>query len=171
MRYATSYQHPDFSGVPEAELAPRRFWMAHQVVGVSLESVIGNGIAPKSEAVEVRAEHGRWLVDCPDCKGAQYAPLTDHRFMCNNCANLAIGSLWRPVVWPKDRENIETLLEARPMLHNQNWNPGETVGDLRNEEPQPEPTDPREHAIWAGLSEADADAWVRELKARKKVSR
>jgi hypothetical protein len=154
---------------PEAEWAPRRFWVAHQVAGTPLESVIGNGVAPKSAAIEVYAAHDRWIAECPDCCGAQLASLNDRRFMCNNCGNAMLGGLWRPLVWPKNHAEIDALLDARPNVENRNWNPGETIGDLRAEEPRPEPTDPREHAIWAGLSAELADAMVAGLPKRKKA--
>lgn len=72
---------------------------------------------------------GRWVIDCPDCGSAQMANRTDHRFMCSDCANIAVGGKWRPVVWPGDTEAIESVLEQRP-VPNQNWAPGETVEQL-----------------------------------------
>ena len=120
-------------------------------------------------AVEVYANHGRWIVECPDCHDAQLAARDDLRYMCIQCANVGVGGKWRPVIWPKDAAAIEALLDARPMSHNRNWNPGETVKDLQLEDRRhvftEEPTDPREHAIWAGLSEAEADERLAKRKA------
>jgi hypothetical protein len=142
------------------------FWAADRDLDEALAAKLGS----KLTAIEVYANHGRWVVECPTCHGAQLAVRTDPRFMCVNCGNASVGGVWRPVIWPKDHPEIEAILDARPMPHTRNWAPGETVKDLRREEPQDEPTDPREHAIWAGLSEEAADEWVRELKKRKKAS-
>lgn len=90
------------------------------------------GMAPKALSVHAEANHGRWIVVCPDCSGAQYACPDDPRFMCNNCANVVIAGLWRRVIWPKEREMIDTLLRRRPEK-NRNWSPGETLADLRRE--------------------------------------
>jgi hypothetical protein len=127
VRDATYYHHPDLGHLPEAEHAPRRWWVAE----VPIELVIDNGTAPASEAVEVYANHGRWIAECPDCCGAQLASRTDLRFMCNNCANAAVGCLWRAVVWPKSAAQIEALLDARPLAHSRNWAPGDTLRKLK----------------------------------------
>lgn len=77
--------------------------------------------------------HGRWVVDCPDCNNAQLACRTDHRFLCNECGNIVVGGLWRVVVWPTKADAIEQTLSSRP-LANQNWNPGQTITDLKAEQ-------------------------------------
>lgn len=87
-----------------------------------------------SAATPAYLNHGRWVVDCPDCNGAQLACRTDHRFMCNECGNVVIAGLWRMVSWPADLDAIEAALAGRP-IHNQNWRPGETVDDLLAEVP------------------------------------
>lgn len=112
-----------------AEWAPRRTWQAP----VSLEERIFASTVPAAgEEVQVYGNHGRWVVECPDCGGAQLACRTDHRFMCNECANIAVGGLWRPVVWPDNVQAIEAEMESRPEK-NQNWLPGETLEQLRDE--------------------------------------
>jgi hypothetical protein len=127
VRDATYYHHPEIGHLSEAEWAPRRFWVA-EVPG---ELVIDNGLAPKAEAVEVYANHGRWIAECPDCHGAQLASKADPRFMCNICANAGIGSLWRPLVWPKQHAQIGSLLDDRPLAHTRNWTPGTTLRELK----------------------------------------
>lgn len=129
MRDATFYAHPAIGHLPEAEWAPRRFWVAE----VPIELVIDNGTAPKAEAVEVYANHGRWIAECPDCRGAQYASQADQRFMCNNCANAVVGGLWRLLVWPKGHAQIEALLDERPLAHTRHWSPGETLRTIKAE--------------------------------------
>ena len=132
MRDATLYAHPQLAHLAQAEHAPRRGWTAD----VPIELVIDNGTASKAEAVTVYANHGRWIAECPDCHGAQLASRDDPRFMCDSCANAAIGSLWRPVAWPKDADKIAALLDARPLAHTRNWTPGEGLRDLKAENVQ-----------------------------------
>lgn len=99
-------------------------WILHKLGGTSKGS-IGAATAP-GPSTPAYVNHGRWVVDCPDCNNAQLACRTDRRFMCNDCGNIALGGLWRPVEWPANPQAIETVLESRPM-ENQNWVPGETV--------------------------------------------
>ena len=83
------------------------------------------------EVRQVRVNHGRWVVDCP-CGGAQLACRTDRRMFCVDCLHTANGGQWVTVAWPDDVEQIEALLESRP-VGLQNWDPGETVGVLHAE--------------------------------------
>jgi hypothetical protein len=89
-------------------------------------------IAPGTENVPARVDHGRWIVDCPNCNGAQFASVTDRRFLCCECENIAIGGLWRRVVWPDNWPEIESVLRVRP-IENRNWHPEESTDDLRAE--------------------------------------
>jgi hypothetical protein len=105
-----------------------------------LERAMQAGTALADEAIPIVVNHGRWVVECPDCGSAQLGCRSDHRFMCSECANVVIGGLWRRVVWPKHAAAIEDELAERPWPKNQNWTPGETVADLR-----------AERAVMAGL--------------------
>lgn len=119
------------AGLPpdrEAEGAPRLFWQALTPLGAALAA----GLASAALSVATYVNHGRWVVECPDCPGAQLASRADRRFLCNYCGNAAIGGLWRPVVWPKAVSSIEAELEKRP-TRSANWLPGETVSELRAE--------------------------------------
>lgn len=111
-----------------AETVARKGWS----LSVPPEQVLTAKTAPAAESIAAYANHGRWVVACPDCDGAQIACPDDRRFMCNECGNVSIGGLWRPVVWPKDRAKIDALLNLRPR-NNQHWVPGETLADLREE--------------------------------------
>jgi len=83
--------------------------------------------APTSgEPIFVYANQGRWIAECPDCRGAQMACATDLRFMCHCCGNIGNSGHWRPLMWPRNVARIEKILHYRP-LYNQNWVPGETV--------------------------------------------
>ena len=115
-------------GIPEERGAE---WIHYYLRSKALDFV-PNNTAPNAAAVEVIVNQGRWVVECPDCNGAQMACRTDPRFLCDECGNIAVGNLWRPVVWPDDVDGIEDALGFRSD-ENQNWYPGETVDDLRAE--------------------------------------
>lgn len=84
------------------------------------------------EPLEVAANHGRWVVQCP-CGGAQLAHPDDRRFLCCDCGNVDNAGRYRPVVWPKAWQQIGQLLDARADRTLRNWRPGETVAELRRE--------------------------------------
>lgn len=133
MHDATMMRHPLIPEDRGAEWVPGfgegRVWRP----ATPLSQAMAAGTAPTSEAIPARAEHGRWIVDCPDCNNAQLACKTDHRFMCNECGNIAAGGLWRVVVWPKEHESIAAILDKRHVSR-AHWNPGQTVAHLEAED-------------------------------------
>lgn len=95
-----------------------------------------------ASSVPVRINHGRWIVDCPFCPGAQMADPEDRRFFCVDClhAGTPAEGCWLRVEWPPAdrRAAAEELLERRLVPH-QNWQPEtESIGDLRRENEQHE---------------------------------
>jgi len=83
-------------------------------------------------ALPVFANHGRWIVQCPECNSAEIADWSQHHFLCTACGNAAHGGHPIPVSWPTDVEHISKLL-ARRQIPNQNWFPHETIADLQQE--------------------------------------
>lgn len=79
--------------------------------------------------------HGRWIVECPFCTGAQFASRTDPRFLCITCRNALVAGAWVRVVWPspEDQERIEQLLGARADARHMNWRAEESTEDLARE--------------------------------------
>lgn len=77
--------------------------------------------------------HGRWIVNCPFCAGAELADPDDRRFFCLSCYNVAVGGKWLAVTWPSQRKAIEAELLKRPKAEFANWSPGERVASLRAE--------------------------------------
>jgi hypothetical protein len=78
------------------------------------------------QPVQARVLYGRWLVNCPVCRGANDVDPDEPVYLCSSCGwpeRLA------PVLFPKERTEIERLLLRRP-IHNRNWDSGETVADL-----------------------------------------
>lgn len=112
-----------------AEWVPRAYWSAV----IPLETALSAKLGPAAIAVEAYANAGRWVVECPDCSGAQMTSPDDRRFLCTLCANVGVDGLWRPVLWPVEAEAIDAALSSRP-LPNRNWAPGETLDDLAVEE-------------------------------------
>jgi len=85
------------------------------------------------DLVEAEINHGRWIVRCPYCTGAEIADREDPVFLCLSCFNETNGGKFRPVRFPADALKIENTLGKRKKEENQNWVPGETVVDLENE--------------------------------------
>lgn len=83
-------------------------------------------------SAEVRVEHGRWLVHCVFCQGAELADPEDRQFYCLSCHNKGAGNMWIPVTWPENADEIEEILLLRPEI-NRNWSSVETAGELRTE--------------------------------------
>ena len=73
---------------------------------------------------------GRWSVTCP-CGGGEYA-WEEGWVMCQSCFNSYISHKLRKTIFPKQRQQIEELLELRP-LDNRHWVLGETLKDLERE--------------------------------------
>lgn len=125
LRDATFYQglpNADRS-LPAAAIGPALFWQCPEPPNLH------GGTSPEPP-LKVILNHGRWIVQCPDCNGGQFASEEDKRFLCNECGNIAAGRLWRAIEWPKNRHGIEAAVEVRKVA-NQNWLPGETVEDLQ----------------------------------------
>lgn len=118
-------------GIAPAERAAALYGRPQDAV-----AMVKAGKRPKSGVLAfARLNHARWIVDCPDptCSGCQYAAESDRRFFCNYCYNAAAGGGWIDVIWPANREAIEEVLGERLDPRTQNWNPGESLVDLRLE--------------------------------------
>jgi hypothetical protein len=78
--------------------------------------------------LEPRVNHGRWVVECPRCRGSVMlaTPGLDTVVCSGNCG------LEYPVAFPGEREQIERVLLLRPR-ENRNWSAGETIDALRSE--------------------------------------
>ena len=83
--------------------------------------------------LQARVNHGRWIVDCPNCFGAELADVDDLRFYCLSCGNRDVGHRWLQVKLPPNRTRIEELLLRRLQPGNRNWHPGESVAQLERE--------------------------------------
>jgi hypothetical protein len=100
--------------------------------------------------LDARINHGRWIVDCPDCKGAEVPErmLKKDIFICDECfpgatqgapedRGAASAKAYKldmayKIKYPPNKSKIEDVLRKRPKP-NMNWLPGETVEDLERE--------------------------------------
>ncbi len=84
--------------------------------------------------IRVYVNHGRWIAECPGCRGAQYASRTDRRFYCVDCLNAWNAGAWARTLWPDDASLavIEDLL-CRRHVENRHWLPSESLAALELE--------------------------------------
>jgi DNA-directed RNA polymerase subunit M/transcription elongation factor TFIIS len=69
--------------------------------------------------------HGRWVIDCPNCNGGVLANAEE--VTCRDC-----GHTYK-VKFPEDKEQAEQVMSHRSVV-NQNWHPDtETLADLKAE--------------------------------------
>jgi len=82
------------------------------------------------EMILVHGNWGRWVIEC-ECGYSILASEQSAHFICSNpdCAN---GERWRAIVWPGEREDIESRLRVRP-IRNQNWIISDTLSVLERE--------------------------------------
>lgn len=85
-------------------------------------------------AVQAWVNQGRWLVECPWCRSAQLAALTDPRMLCttSECMCAPVDGAMLPVQLPELPEllRIEAALLLRPDPATRGWRAGESVADL-----------------------------------------
>lgn len=79
--------------------------------------------------------HGRWLVKCDVCGGAEETSWREPVFYCLSCGNALHDGKVMAVNFPAEREAIETALLKRDVA-NRNWKPGETLETLQEENEQ-----------------------------------
>ena len=83
-----------------------------------------------SSPLQAYVNHGRWIVKC-ECGGAEKA-WEEGIFMCQSCFNAGHKHQYRQSIFPKERLEIEKLLEMRP-LSNRNWYSNETLIQIEAE--------------------------------------
>lgn len=84
--------------------------------------------------VAARINAGRWIADCPlpGCNEAVHTAV-GLPFFCPNCLNAANGYHAYQVRFPDETSLIEHILSERPLPTTRNWQPGETIEQLINE--------------------------------------
>ena len=103
-----------------------------------------NGTLPLPPQTAIKGEltaqvnHGRWLVQCPICPSAAYAPREVPLFYCVECGSKENAGYWYRVIYPDQKRRIEALLLKRPAVlprsaANRNWTPGETIADVERD--------------------------------------
>lgn len=107
----------------------------YRLEGLKTGMTIETGLA--QEKVRARILYGRWLVDCPVCRGANDVDPAEAVYLCSSCywpgifrPDRIVPAHFAAVEFPGERAEIERLLLKRPYIRNRNWNPGETIADL-----------------------------------------
>tara|TARA_Y100000310_G_scaffold233219_1_gene236074 strand:+ start:1926 stop:2354 length:429 start_codon:yes stop_codon:yes gene_type:complete len=102
---------------------------------------IGTPRIANLKPLKARINYGKWIVDCPWCKSAEFVFMDNPIFLCRNCWNNATTEYIK-VSLPKNINAIEAVLEKREKFNweagrkvymNRNWEPGETVAFLEKE--------------------------------------
>ena len=88
-------------------------------------------IEESNKTVRAKINHSRWIVSCPNCNNAEFL-FSDKRFFCTECRNETNEGKLYKVIMPKNKLQIETLLEPRP-IPNRSWKYPETINDLDKE--------------------------------------
>ncbi len=95
------------------------------------EVIADRGIAriwTPAAPVTAYVNHGRWIADCGMCRTPMFVRPEWPLACCPQC-----GARYAAVAFPPDIAALTTLLCRRPDPENQNWQPPETVDDLRRE--------------------------------------
>lgn len=80
--------------------------------------------------LEARLNHGRWLINCPECNGAELYH-GEPTFKCQNpgCPEYLKE---KPAAVTKLKNEIDALVKNR-RRENMNWNIGESLEQLKRE--------------------------------------
>jgi hypothetical protein len=116
----------DMHGVRNTEAYRRR-----HAAAIAKKRASGQRIAvvESTEAVVARVDHGRWIADCP-CGAGNAVDVDAKIALCFGC-----GTVHLNVTLPDatSLRAIERALVARAHVKTRNWNPDETVDDLKRE--------------------------------------
>lgn len=71
------------------------------------------------DRTQAYVHHGRWIADCGrrDCANAEQLTPGQGTMHCSNCR------LLQAVEWPTDAEQIDEVLNRRPVPQTRNWAP------------------------------------------------
>lgn len=84
-----------------------------------------------TEPLVAHISNDQWVVDCPDCGGADVVFERDPLFWCHDCGNARVGGDWRRVVLPGRADEIQEVLSKRSLPQWRNWRYYETTDDLK----------------------------------------
>lgn len=98
-------------------------WQAQQIQNRAIARVWNSDVRLKA-----RINHGRWITDCAACRCGIYTHPEWRLACCGNC-----GAVYTGVEFPANIEGITRLLLVRNSREHQNWEPGESMVQLRFE--------------------------------------
>lgn len=97
-----AYADPDL--VPDPHFRDGRVSIGRRAATIAARAmgiVLPNAGVASDMSVRVRVDRGRYIVECPFCRGAQFASRTDPIFLCCDCFNRPIRGALIPVEWPR----------------------------------------------------------------------
>jgi hypothetical protein len=121
--------------------------------GVTVPDSSPQNRAANATPIPVSVSAGRWVIECPDCHGGEFAWPDDPWVMCGSCFNATLNGKWRPAIWPSDAEValIEDILHARVLPFTRNWSPDtDSTDDLRRQNAARGEPEAITEAEWAG---------------------
>lgn len=104
------------SRIQDGEDAARLMGFAtHQAMRETLATRRGFRPRVGTQTVTARIDAGRWVADCPYCRGAEVVSRTGKVFFCLSCGMAADGGRVRIVVFPVDVATVEaTVADLTP---------------------------------------------------------
>lgn len=110
-----------------------RTTFAHRNPSSLGDRTLPTAVVADGPIVAAHVNASRWIALCPleePHGGCEYVDPDDPVFFCCECRNADVGHAYLPVVFPKERAEIEAVLLGRPNPRNRRWEPPETVDDL-----------------------------------------
>lgn len=100
--------------------------------GAIVGQLTARGDVSQAATVIAYINESRWIASCPFCNSAQVGSPDDPRFLCANCANLAVQGAYLNVSYPPTKavQAIEAALLDRPEIATRNWTVDETADEL-----------------------------------------
>jgi len=141
-----------FSGADVAKLRGAKSFRDYLIRLARQRSMLFTNQVTQQDAVQARIDFQRWVADCDCCGGSEYVDPDDPVFFCLTCGNQKYGGKLRKVIFPEAKAELEAAVLERQVNApevldpigqamtvkltdgiSRSWNPGETVGDLREQ--------------------------------------
>mgnify|MGYP000852484951 CR=1 FL=1 len=119
------YTAREHHGVPTAAALRRRH---QQAIALKARAGMRYTVHTDPQPVQAFVSAGSWVVVCPSCGSGCATDPAWGLACCFGC-----GAVFERVVFPSDPAAIEAALVERVHVPTRNWQPSESVADLRAE--------------------------------------